>query len=88
MFRLYSVNGLAILSVAAMRFRRLSWAVGFLGFTLVPVDAQQEPVPSFRAQSEVVLVGLPLEQVRRAHELLEAGDVFGKIVLRPGPETA
>ena len=29
---------------------------------------------------------LPLEQVRRAHELLEAGDVFGKIVLRPGSE--
>ncbi len=26
---------------------------------------------------------LPLDRVRRAHELLEAGDVFGKIVLRP-----
>ncbi len=64
MFRLYSVNGLAILSVAAMRFRRLSWAVGFLGFTLVPVDAQQEPVPSFRAQSEVVLVDLVVTDKR------------------------
>ena len=27
---------------------------------------------------------LPLEECRRAHELLEAGDVFGKIVLRVG----
>ena len=27
---------------------------------------------------------LPLEAVRTAHELLEAGDVFGKIVLKPG----
>ena len=30
---------------------------------------------------------LPLDRIRRAHELLEAGDVFGKIVLRPGSET-
>ena len=26
---------------------------------------------------------LPLEQARQAHELLEAGEQFGKIVLRP-----
>ena len=26
---------------------------------------------------------MPLEDTRRAHELLEAGDVFGKIVVEP-----
>jgi NADPH2:quinone reductase len=26
---------------------------------------------------------LPLEEARRAHELLEAGHVFGKLVLEP-----
>ena len=41
-----------------MRFRQLSWAVGILALTVAPVDAQQELVPSFRAQSEVVLVDL------------------------------
>ena len=30
---------------------------------------------------------LPLEGVREAHALLEAGDVFGKIVIRPGETT-
>ena len=31
---------------------------------------------------------LPLSEARRAHELLEAGKVFGKLVLAPGGETA
>ena len=61
---LYSVTGIEVLSVAAMRFRRLSWAAGLLGFTLVPLDAQQELVPSFRAQSEVVLVDLVVTDKR------------------------
>jgi NADPH:quinone reductase-like Zn-dependent oxidoreductase len=26
---------------------------------------------------------MPLEQARKAHEMLEAGDVFGKLVLQP-----
>jgi NADPH:quinone reductase-like Zn-dependent oxidoreductase len=26
---------------------------------------------------------IPLDQARRAHELLESGDVFGKLVLVP-----
>ena len=26
---------------------------------------------------------LPLEEARRAHELLEAGEVFGKLLLKP-----
>ena len=26
---------------------------------------------------------LPLAEARRAHEMLEAGEVFGKLVLRP-----
>ena len=55
---LNSVIGLEVLSVAAMRFRQVSWAVGILVLTVAPVDAQQELVPSFRAQSEVVLVDL------------------------------
>lgn len=41
-----------------MRFRRLTWIAGLWGFTLLPASAQQEQVPSFRAQSEVVLVDL------------------------------
>ncbi len=61
---LYSVTGIEVLSVAAMRFRRLSWAAGLLGFTLVPLDARQELVPSFRAQSEVVLVDLVVTDKR------------------------
>ena len=64
MFRLYSVSGLEVLSVVAMRFRRLSWAAGLLGFTLMPLDAQQELVPSFRAHSEVVLVDLVVTDKR------------------------
>ena len=31
---------------------------------------------------------LPLGEARRAHELLEAGEVFGKLVLAPGKEVA
>ncbi len=31
----------------------------------------------------VILEVMPLEDVRRAHELLETGAVFGKLVLRP-----
>jgi NADPH:quinone reductase-like Zn-dependent oxidoreductase len=31
----------------------------------------------------VVHAVLPLDEARRAHELLEAGDVFGKLVLVP-----
>ncbi|MDE2762139.1 MAG: zinc-binding dehydrogenase [Gemmatimonadota bacterium] len=31
---------------------------------------------------------LPLSEARRAHELLEAGNVFGKLVLAPGSEPA
>jgi NADPH:quinone reductase-like Zn-dependent oxidoreductase len=31
----------------------------------------------------VIHAALPLEDARRAHEMLESGDVFGKVVLRP-----
>ena len=61
---LYSIVGLDLLSVVAMRFRRLLWAAGLLGLTLAPVDAQEELVPSFRAQSEVVLVDLVVTDKR------------------------
>ena len=64
MSRLYSVIGPQVLFVVAMRVRRLSWAAAFLGLTLVRVDAQQELVPSFRAQSEVVLVDLVVTDKR------------------------
>ena len=61
---LHSVTGIEVLSGAAMRIRRLSWIIALLGFTLVPVDAQQELAPSFRAQSEVVLVDLVVTDKR------------------------
>jgi NADPH:quinone reductase-like Zn-dependent oxidoreductase len=38
----------------------------------------------FRKRLEPVIHGmLPLEEARRAHEMLEAGEVFGKVVLAP-----
>ena len=36
------------------------------------------------AMAPVVDRVLPLEEAQRAHELLEAGEVFGKLVLVPG----
>ena len=34
----------------------------------------------------VIHAVLPLEDIRKAHELLEAGGVFGKLVITPGGE--
>ena len=64
MFPPYFVTGLDVLSVVAMRFRRLSWAAVILGLTVALVEAQEEPIPSFRAQSEVVLVDLVVTDKR------------------------
>ena len=66
--------------------RLLFWRqLSILGSTMgTPAEFRQAMDLVFAGVATPPIHGvLPLEEVRRAHELLEAGGVFGKIVLRP-----
>lgn len=66
--------------------RLIFWKqLSVLGSTMgTPAEFRQVMGMVFSGQLEPrIHATLPLEETRRAHEMLEAGDVFGKIVLEP-----
>jgi len=69
--------------------RLLFWRqLSIFGSTMgTPAEFRAAMDPVFRgAVTPPIHAVLPLAEARRAHELLEAGDVFGKLVLAPGGE--
>lgn len=66
--------------------RRLFWRqLSILGSTMgTPAEFREVMGLVFRGELKPVIHEvMPLEQARRAHEMLEAGEVFGKLVLVP-----
>jgi NADPH:quinone reductase-like Zn-dependent oxidoreductase len=59
--------------------------LSILGSTMgSPADYRDAMALVFRGKVEPVIHSvLPLAEARRAHEMLEAGEVFGKLVLKP-----
>ena len=54
------------------------------GNTLLGRSAFGELVATaFNSRNQLIHATLPLEEARAAHEMLEAGEVFGKVVLKP-----
>jgi NADPH:quinone reductase-like Zn-dependent oxidoreductase len=71
---------------AALDLRRVFWRqLSVLGSTMgTPAEYREVMRLVFaRRLKPVIHVVMPLEHARKAHEMLEAGDVFGKIVLLP-----
>ena len=69
--------------------RMVFWRqLSILGSTMgAPAEFREVMRLVFDGRIEPVIHAvLPLEQIRHAHELLEAGGVFGKLVITPGGE--
>ena len=66
--------------------RKLFWKqLSLVGSTMgTPAQYREAMSMVFRGRVEPVIQEvLPLDELRRAHELLEEGRVFGKLVLTP-----
>jgi NADPH:quinone reductase-like Zn-dependent oxidoreductase len=74
-------------AAGATEIRQVFWKqLTILGSTMgSPEEYRKAMGMVFRGQVvPVIHAVLPLEETRRAHEMLEAGEVFGKVVLTPG----
>jgi len=74
---------------AKVDIRLLFWRqLSILGSTMGTRDEFRAAMDKVfrRVATPPIHAVLPLREVRRAHELLEAGEVFGKLVLVPGGE--
>ena len=72
--------------VVTVDLRHLFWKqLSILGSTMgTPHEFREVMEMVFRGEVAPIIDHiLPLEEARRAHEMLEAGDVFGKVVLLP-----
>ena len=73
-------------ALGAINIRRFFWRqLQVLGSTMANQAEFEEVMKLVLEGTLEPVIGevLPLEETRRAHELLEAGQVFGKIVLVP-----
>jgi len=66
--------------------RHVFWKqLSFMGSTMgTPAEFREVMAKVFQGDLEPVIHAvLPLDEARRAHQMLESGEVFGKLVLVP-----